>query len=54
MSNETYLRKAVKKVRHVMGDQVEIDDDYYLASWRLIKKVVGEVSSAAVARLGSS
>ncbi len=52
--NETYLRKAGGKARYVVGDRLEVDDTYHLASWRLIKKVVGDVSSAAVARLAGS
>lgn len=52
--NETYLRKAGNKARYAVGKRLEIDDAYHLASWSLIKKVVGNVSTAAVARLGSS
>src|ERR1700722_16786774 len=52
--NETYLRKAGTKARYGLGKRVEIDDDYHLASWRLIKKVVVEVSTAAVGRLTSA
>jgi hypothetical protein len=49
--NEIYLRKAGKKARHTPGDQIEIDDTYHLESWRLIRKVVSDVTAAAVARL---
>ena len=49
--NEVYLRKAGKKARYTAGEHVEIDDSYHLASWQLIKKVVVEVTAAAIAKL---
>lgn len=49
--NEIYLRKAGKKARYGVGDHVEIEDAYHLESWRLIKKVVRDVTSAAIGRL---
>ncbi len=49
--NETYRRKAGKRARYEIGDFVELEDAYYLESWRLIKKVVRDVTSAAVDRL---
>jgi hypothetical protein len=49
--NETYRRKAGRKARYEVGDHVEIDDSYHLESWRLIKKVVADLTSAAVGRL---
>jgi hypothetical protein len=49
--NEIYLRKAGKKARYGVGDHVEIEDAYHLESWRLIKKVVQAVTSAAIGRL---
>jgi hypothetical protein len=49
--NDTYVRKAGKKARYAVGDHVEIDDAYHLESWRLIKKVVADVTAAAGARL---
>ncbi len=52
--NEIYLRKAGRKARYVIGDRIEIDDNYYLESWRLIKKVVTDVTDAAIAKLSKS
>jgi hypothetical protein len=49
--NDVYLRKAGKKARHALGDRVEIDDNYHLESWRLIKKAVADLSGVALARL---
>jgi hypothetical protein len=51
--NDLYLRKAGKKARYAADDPVEIDDGYHLASWRLMKKVVAELTAAAIARLDS-
>jgi hypothetical protein len=52
--NETYRRKAGRKARYAIGDRVRIDDAYHLDSWRLIKKVMADVSTAAVAKLATS
>jgi hypothetical protein len=49
--NEVYLRKAGKMARYAAGERIEIDDNYHLESWRLIKKVVHDVAAAAAARL---
>lgn len=49
--NETYRKKAGKSARYEIGEHVEIDDAYHLESWRLIKKVVRDVTSAAIVRL---
>jgi hypothetical protein len=49
--NEVYLRKAGKSARFAVGELVEIDDNYHLASWRLIKKVVADLTTAATAKL---
>jgi hypothetical protein len=49
--NDTYLRKAGKKARFPAGALIEIDEPYHLDSWRIIKKVVNDVASAATAKL---
>lgn len=49
--NEIYRRKAGKKARYEVGDHIELEDAYHLESWRLIKKVVRDVTSAAISRL---
>jgi hypothetical protein len=51
VANETYVRRAGSQARYAAGEPIEIDDAYYLESWRLIKKVGGDVSTAAVLRL---
>ena len=49
--NDIYRRKAGKKARYAVDDHIEINDTYHLESWRLIKKVVTDVTSAAIAKL---
>jgi hypothetical protein len=51
--NEIYRRKAGKKARYEVGDHIELEDAYHLESWRLIKKVVRDITSAAIGRLSS-
>lgn len=49
--NDIYVRKAGKQARYVAGDQAEIDDNYHLGNWRLLKKLVADLTAAATARL---
>jgi hypothetical protein len=49
--NDIYIRKAGKKARYVAGDYVEIDDSYHLTSWQLTKKVVADLTAAAITEL---
>lgn len=51
VANDVYLRKASRKARFALGETVEIDNVYLLESWQLIRKVVADLSAAAVARL---
>jgi hypothetical protein len=48
-ANDTYLRKAGKKARFANGEFIELDDDYHLESWRLVRKVVSDLATAAAA-----
>jgi hypothetical protein len=52
--NDTYLRKAGKKARFAAGKRLEIDDNYYFESWRLIKKIIADISAAAVSRMAGT
>ena len=52
--NDIYRRKAGKKARYATGNPIEIDDTYHLESWRLIKKVVTDITDAAVHRLSKA
>lgn len=49
--NAVYLRKAGKLARHAVGDVIELDDDYHLASWRLVRKIAADITTAATDRL---
>ena len=49
--NDIYCRKAAKNARYAPGDQIEIDDTYHLESWSLMKKVIADVTTAAIAKL---
>jgi hypothetical protein len=49
--NEVYLRKSGKKARYQAGDPVEINDTYHLESWKLMKKVIADVTAAAIDKL---
>jgi hypothetical protein len=49
--NEVYVRKAGKSARFAVGELVEVDDNYHLASWRLIRKVIADLTTAATAKL---
>ncbi len=49
--NAIYRRKAGKRARFEIGEPIELDDSYHLESWTLIKKVVHDVTAAAIGRL---
>jgi hypothetical protein len=49
--NEIYRRKAGNGARYEIGEHIELDDTYDLESWRLMKKVVQDVTNAAIGRL---
>jgi hypothetical protein len=51
VANSIYVTKAGRRARCQPGERVEISDAYYRESWGLLKKVVSEVSAAAVGRL---
>jgi hypothetical protein len=49
--NDVYIRKAGKKARYTVGVRIDIDDSYHLTSWRLIKKVVADLTTTATTKL---
>jgi hypothetical protein len=51
VANEIYRRKAGKRARYEIGEHIELEDTYHLESWRLMKKVVQDVTTAAMGRL---
>jgi len=46
--NAIYVEKAGDKARFKVGEQADIPESYHRESWELIKKVVTEMSAAAI------
>lgn len=46
--NATYVEKAGKRARYQVGEKLEIPEHYHRESWERIRKVVDELSNAAV------
>lgn len=51
--NATYQRKAGKLARYAVGEAIQLDDAYVLQSWRVLRKIAGDVSSSALAKLAA-
>jgi hypothetical protein len=52
--NRAYLDKAGPKARYAIGDRMVIDRRYFEGCWRLTRKVVDDITSAAKRRLSKS
>jgi hypothetical protein len=50
VANKTYESKAGKLARYKDGEPIDIPEPYHRATWELIRKVVSDVSDAAVAK----
>lgn len=50
VANAIYLGKAGRRARYQPGEQLEIPDAYFRESWELLKKVIRDLSGAAIAR----
>lgn len=48
VANAIYVEKAGKMARFNAGDRVDVPEPYHRESWELIKKVVTEMSAAAI------
>jgi hypothetical protein len=48
IANATYLSKAGSRARYRDGDRLELLDRYHRESWETIRKVVQDVSAAAI------
>ncbi len=46
--NATYVEKAGKRARYQVGEKLEIPEHYHRESWERIRKVVDQLSNAAV------
>ena len=50
IANWTYCDKAGSHSRYSVGQSVEIPDDYQEVSWALIKKIIGDMTKAAIVK----
>ena len=50
IANKTYESKAGNLARFHEGDRISIPEHYHRATWELIRKVVSDVSNAAIAK----
>ena len=51
IANDIYVRKFGNKARFAAGDLIELDGNYHLASWQLVKKVVADLTATAIVKL---
>lgn len=49
--NTTYESKAGRLARFKVGDEIDIPEHYHRETWGLIRKVVSDVSDAAIAKV---
>jgi hypothetical protein len=52
VANKVYISKAGPLARFKDGERIEIPEDYHRATWELLRKVVADVSNAAIAKAG--
>jgi hypothetical protein len=50
IANAAYVSKAGGRARYRDGEPLEVSEPYHLASWEMIKKVVSDISAAAIAK----
>ncbi len=50
MANAIYVEKAGKRARYQAGDKLELTEQYHRESWETIKKIVNDLSTAAIAK----
>lgn len=50
VANAVYVQKAGDKARFQVGEVAEVPEPYHRESWELIKKVVADLSDAAIAK----
>jgi len=54
IANKIYQAKAGKFARYKEGERIEIPEQYHRGTWELIRKVVSDISSAAIAKVEAS
>ncbi len=50
IANKTYEWKAGRRARYRDGERMEIPETYHRESWDLLKKLVSDISDAAIAK----
>jgi hypothetical protein len=50
VANRVYESKAGRRARYKDGQQIDIPDPYHHQIWELLRKVVADVSNAAIAK----
>ena len=50
LANKIYESKAGDLARYKAGDRIEIPSDYHKATWELIRKMIADISNAAIAK----
>ena len=50
VANKTYEAKAGRLARYKDGEKIDIPEDYHRETWRLIRKLVTDLSNAAIAK----
>lgn len=50
IANKTYEAKAGNLSRFRLGDRIETPEDYHQETWELIRKIVSDISNAAIAK----
>ena len=50
IANKTYEARAGKLGRYRDGDKIDIPEQYHRKTWELIRKIVSDVSDAAIAK----
>jgi hypothetical protein len=51
VANKTYESKAGGLARYKGGERIEIPEHYHRETWELIRKVIADLSNAAIAKL---
>jgi hypothetical protein len=51
VANKTYEMKAGRLARHTDGQRMDVPEHYHRATWDLLRKVVADVSDAAIAKV---
>jgi hypothetical protein len=52
IANAIYIDKSMGRARFTPGERLELPEDYHRESWELIRKVIDDVSTAAINKVG--